>query len=231
MLQQNSTPPSGPKITRGSRGNNNTPRLSSRAGIHKRRSGPVRVDIDGDLDMEAAAGSGRGRGSRGRGTVQRHNAGAVTGRGGVRSGTRGGIGSDATQKAILRSMGSGAATVRGSRNGLNFSKIIREATDQGRGRERREGLHQISVTGWRRSKAASNPDGGIKDLLAFLERKAALPDAPAREEVKIVKVCLTSRFAGHQRPRNFDLSGPLSFQANLPERRRGTPMFAATAFG
>ena len=69
---------------------------------------------------------------------------------------------------------------------MNMSKIIREATDQGRNHERGGGLQQISVTGWRRSKAASNPDGGVNDLLAFLERKATAPDARA---VKITKVC------------------------------------------
>ncbi|KAI9873647.1 MAG: nuclear mRNA export, poly(A)+RNA binding protein, partial [Pleopsidium flavum] len=186
MVQQNSTPPSGPRLTRRSRGHDKSPPLSSSAGIRKRRNGPLRVDKDGDLEMEAAAESGRGRGSRGRGSDQ--NAGGAAGRSGARTGTsRGGISSAATQKAILRSMGSGAATVRGPRKGLNVSKIIREATDQGSGWEKGEGLRQINVTGWRRSMAASNSDGGVNDLLAFLKRRAAIPGRPASEASKIIK--------------------------------------------
>ncbi len=131
------------------------------------------------------AGNGRGRGGRARGTNHERRSDAATVRGG-QGALRGGIGSDAAQKAILRSTGAEAATIKGSRTGLNLSKIIREAASQGRGQDKREALHQISVTGWRGSKAASNPDGGVGDLLAFLERKAMAPDARA---VRIIKVC------------------------------------------
>jgi len=187
MLQTNPPPPTGPKATRGSRSNNNNPRPSTRAGIHKRRNGPVRSDVDGDIDMVDAAGSGRGRGNRPRRSDRTQKAGVVSGRGDDKSSIPGsGFSSAATQKAILRSMGSGAATIRGSKGGLNLSRILREATNRGKGLDRGEVLHQISVRGWKQSKAASNRDGGITDLLAFLERKATSTDARA---VKIIKVC------------------------------------------
>ncbi len=186
MAEPSPTPPAGPKGARAARSSNNgNPRLSTRAGIHKRRNGPIKVDQDGDLEMGVATGSGKGRGSRARGTNHERRSGEANGHGG-RGALKGGISSDAAQKAILRGMGSGAAVTKGSRNGLNMAKIMREVARQDKGQDRREALHQLSVTGWKQSMAASNPDGGVGDLLAFLERKAIFPDARA---VRIIKVC------------------------------------------
>lgn len=58
------------------------------------------------------------------------------------------------------------------------------------------------VLGLKQSKAASNPDGGVKDLLAFLERKATGIEAAAgTDAVRIRKVCgLSVRFAAHPTP-------------------------------
>ena len=91
-------------------------------------------------------------------------------------------------------------------------------------------LDQIKVYGLKESKAASNPGGGVKDLLDFLERKATAPNAPSREAVRIRKVCLTSQSAGSHRRRSLALSGPLSFHAKLPERRPRYPSHAASDF-
>lgn len=218
MLHQNPSPPTGPKPTRGSRSNNSNTRPSTRAGIHKRRNGPVRSANDGDIDMVDAAGSGRGRGSRTRRSDRMQKLGVAAGSGDNRSGTpRGGFGSAATQKAILRSMGSGNATVRGSKGGLNLSRIVRGVTNRLQGQGRGEDLHQISVRGWKQSKAALNRDGGITDLLAFLERKATTTDAQA---VKIIKVCshyalrVTGVFATSTSPNR---SGLIPFKANLSD--------------
>lgn len=49
-------------------------------------------------------------------------------------------------------------------------------------------LEQFSVTGWKQSKAASNRDGGVESLIAFLERRmnATTKSGP---RAKITKVC------------------------------------------
>jgi hypothetical protein len=55
-------------------------------------------------------------------------------------------------------------------------------TDQSKG-----GLINLSVRGWKNSKAADSNDGGIGKLREFLERKASPPNAPS---AKITKVCM-----------------------------------------
>ena len=101
--------------------------------------------------------------------------------------TRPSLNAAAVQKAIIRGLGSDDAMARvwrqGSRSTRPLSKRMEKEKDA-----TAKGLIQLSVRGLKNSKAASNPDGGIKDLLAFLERKASA-DMPARETVKIKKVC------------------------------------------
>ena len=188
------------------------------------------MDKDGDLDMDAAAGRGRGCGGRGRGPFQAQTGGPSGGRGTSRNGPiNGSANATVLQKALLRGVGAGEAIVRGPRNGLRMKGILDEAAGRGNGRGRKDGLVHISVRGWKESKAASNPDGGVKDLVAFLERKATAPNSSANEAVRIRKVCLTSPFVGHQRHRTFALSGPLSFHAKLSERRPRHSKSAAIA--
>lgn len=74
----------------------------------------------------------------------------------------------------------------------------------------RGGLEQLSVRGWRKSKAASNDDGGVASLIGFLEKKAS-PSDQSLPRVKITKVCLQPPSGCRQRLRNFALSGSLSF--------------------
>jgi nuclear RNA export factor len=50
-------------------------------------------------------------------------------------------------------------------------------------------LEQVSVRGWKRSRAASNRDGGIESLLAFLERRLNASDSKSGPRAKITKVC------------------------------------------
>lgn len=228
MLQQPPAPPAGPRASRQATRPTST-RLSNRGGIQKRNSSaPARVDKDGDLVMSAGgtagrtAGSGRGASIRGSALNRRQNTpDSLAARTSTRP-TRTGIDTPAVQKAVLRGLGSNEALPRGPRSGLRSARG-RENT-----REPRDSFHRIRVWGLKESKAASNADGGIKDLLAFLERKATNPEAPAREAVKINKVCLTLQFAGHPHSTPRRLSGPLSFQVKLSERR---PRYAAPAFG
>lgn len=198
MFQKPPTPPMEPRPSR-----------LGRSGIQKRNRGPMRADKDGDLDMDAASTI---RKSRGR--VPRVNRDYVPTPGVVGSKSSRDMTATGMQKAILREMG--------SRDTLRRSDLkTRLGRTMWRGRDRNvgEGLTQITVRGFQGSKAASNPDGGINDLLAFLERKASAPDASARDMVRIKKVCLTSCIPGHQRHRKIGLSGPLSFQVKLSERR------------
>ena len=198
------------------------------------------MDKDGDLDMDAAAGrdighsagQSRGGGGRGRGPSQPQNGGSSGGRDTSRLGlNNGGRSARVWQKLLSRGTGAGDTIVRGPRDGLRMTEILDEAVGRGNGRGKRDGLAQISVRGWKESKAASNPDGGVKVLVAFLERKATTPNSSANEAVRIRKVCLTSPFVGHQRRRIFALSGPLSFHANISERRPRPSKSAAIAHG
>ena len=198
-------------------------RLQSRGGIQKRNATPTRVDKDGDLMMGAAAaprasgsGSGRGASIRGSATARRHGTpDSLASRMSSRPG-RAAIDPSTIQKAVLRGMGGNETPSKGPRS---LAKSLRGS---GRTHEIRDGLNKISVYGLKQSKAASNEDGGVNDLIVFLERKAT---ERSKGPIKIKKVCLTSQFAGHQQLQSFGSSGPLSFQANLSERR---PRYAVT---
>ena len=233
MLQPQSSTPSGPRASRHSARPIST-RQPNRGGIQKRNSTPSQIDKDGDLVMDATgagtrggrtSGSGRGSVAHSSGQTGRHRTpDSISSRVSTRP-ARTGIETAAIQKAVLRGMGSNEPLPRGSKS----------AVKGGRGRENirelRDGLDKISVWGLKESKAAANKDGGISDLIAFLERKATNPDAPAREAVRIKKVCLTIQLAGHQQQQcrpSSRLSGPFSFRSQPTERR---PRYAATAPG
>lgn len=164
-------------------------RPSNRSGIQKRNGGPIRVDKDGDLDMDATGVISKGRNGENNGNRDALRIRGTSGPGSSRDpkaprSTRTGLNATAVQKAILRGMGSAQDLPRGRAS----TRLMRPMG--------REGLSQIIVRGFKNSKAASNPDGGIKDLLGFLERKASAPDASAREMVRITKVCLTPCIPG-----------------------------------
>lgn len=225
MLQ--APPPTGPRAARTS-GRLASSRTPSRGGIQKRGSTPVRVDKDGDVAMGAvgagvrASGSRRGTAIRGSALNRRHD--PLSGR--TSRPSRMGIDTSAIQKTILRSMGSDEPLSKGPRSSLRGVR----GRDRGRDRthDTRDPLDRITVTGLKQSKAAGNPDGGVSDLIGFLERKATNPGAPAREAVKIKKVCLTLQSTRQQRHLISKLSGLLSFQAKLSKRR---PRYYATAPG
>ena len=155
------------------------------------------MDKDGDLDMEAAGGSARDRGlGRGiRGSPQ------SLGNTGSRFGssrdinssrpTRGAIDPTGMQKAILRGMGMDGNVPRGSGLSSRTTKQAVNSLVKERDLNARARWAQVIVRGFQNSKAASNPDGGIKDLIAFLERKASAPDTSAKDFVRVQKVCLT----------------------------------------
>lgn len=117
---------------------------------------------DRDGDLDMGAGSQRGRGGkRGRGQGVTH----------PRESGKMELDRDRLQKAI----DSGDASSHAN---------IRQATNKSR-------LEEISVTGWKQSKAASNTDGGVRGTVDWLEKK--LPTKPGRKN--IIKVCATSALA------------------------------------
>ena len=165
-------------------------RLHTRGGIQKRNATPTRLDKDGDLVMGAAAaprtsgsGSGRGASIRGSATARRHGTpDSLTSRVSSRP-SRKGLDPSAIQKAVLRGMGSNETLPKGPRA---TAKSLRGS---GQGLEVKDGLDKITIYGLKQSKAASNQDGGVNDLIVFLERKAT---ERSKGPVKIKKVCLTS---------------------------------------
>ena len=154
---------------RGPRGNSPSVRGAGRGGIQKRQAQgrPARVDKDGDLVMDAAAAGDKRKSGRGQidGPAKPMGAGRN-----ISGPSRGGQGNHRAQQ-LLRGIDSKQANVLESRvtPGPGATLII-------------DGLSS--------SKAASNPDGGLENLLGFLERKASALDAKSNRDVKIKKVCL-----------------------------------------
>ncbi|KAI9825780.1 MAG: nuclear mRNA export, poly(A)+RNA binding protein [Phylliscum demangeonii] len=186
-----STAPRGYDGRGGSHGSKAT-QPASRGGIRKNRVS-LRVDRDGDLDMDAVGGGAGARGRGGRGPnrnnlADRTNGGGVRTRSAVSSGgARGLLNGAALQKAIARGM---APTDKGSSRPLRMESLIKEVAGMGKSTKRpgrQVGLDQIKVVGLKESKALSNPDGGVKTLLGFLERKATGLDTSAGEGVRIRK--------------------------------------------
>lgn len=170
------------------------PAGASSGGIRKR--GPTRTDRDGDMDMD---GSSRG-GKRGRGDSSRRGAA-----GGRSSGGRQGQTRDRTlaiQQAIAdNNKDSSQANVRQGKGGKGNST-------------------QISITGWKNSNASSKRDGGIENLISFIERK--LNAAPKGSRFRITKVSpTTSRVA---KPQIFDCSLATPIVSGLTPKGPNSPL-------
>lgn len=194
MSQTTASPPIGPRNLRLG---------PHRGGIQKRSRDSSRADKDNEMDIDTVGGSiGKGRRDTRRDRIpQKLRGDTRSSRGAKTFGpTRTSLNAAAVQKAIIRGLGSEDAMARGLRQGPRFARQLGKYP--GRDRDSPgKGLTQLIVRGFKDSKAASNPDGGIQDLLAFLERKASA-DASAREAVKIKKVCLTLCSSGLRRHRN-----------------------------
>ncbi|KAF7587531.1 nuclear mRNA export, poly(A)+RNA binding protein, partial [Aspergillus hancockii] len=123
----------------------------------RKRGATKRVDRDGDLAMDA--GSAQGRGKRVRGDSSR------SGTTGPRTQTR-----DRALNAIQKAIASNTDSQANIRQG-------------GRG----SNLEQVTVRGWKQSKAASNRDGGLESLITFLEKKLNTNDPKAGSRARITK--------------------------------------------
>ncbi|KAI7787084.1 mrna export factor mex67 [Diaporthe eres] len=146
-------PPNGPRggnanstrQTRSSTATNRTPR----GGIARR--GRARGDRDGDVDMDISTGS---KPSKSGGGINKSSNSSMR---------RGNTRSSAPQKSNTRLQQNVAKHLGGDTsripNAPSAAKIAANNTT-------------LIVTGHKSSKASSNPDGGVKSLLQFLERKA-----------------------------------------------------------
>ncbi|KAJ5503607.1 Nuclear transport factor 2 Eukaryote [Penicillium fimorum] len=127
---------------------------NDRGGIRKR--GATRTDRDGDMDMEA--GGARGKRNRADKSALGGRA-AGTGAGGRAAGT--------SNRAQTRNRLMDADVIQRA-----ISSADGQANIHRGGRKKTGGdLESFSVRGWKESKAATNRDGGIESLIAFLERR------------------------------------------------------------
>ncbi|KAI1341468.1 hypothetical protein F5Y15DRAFT_376190 [Xylariaceae sp. FL0016] len=140
--------PTGPRNSRNTSSGNGKP--SSRGGINKRRDRTgIKVDRDGDLNMDAPATTTGASNN----TKQRKN--ASTGPA-PRASTRPTKPTAKVQQIVQRALGNGegARSLRSGRKGEPPQVVT------------------LKVEGLKSSRAANNEGGGLKELLAFLERKA-----------------------------------------------------------
>ncbi|KAK3330230.1 hypothetical protein B0H66DRAFT_51581 [Apodospora peruviana] len=131
----------------GPRGGTSRPgpaRTTRGGGISKRRHNPIKTDRDGDVAMDAAVG-GPGNGKLG--TAGRGRGNAPRARGG--SAPRGSTRASSRIAQNLRTYGADQPSKS------NYNRAV------------------LKVLGLKSSKAATNPDGGLRGLLEFLERKAS----------------------------------------------------------
>jgi nuclear RNA export factor len=146
-------------------------KASSRGGIQKRR-GQVRVDNDGDLDMDSTTArrtSGRTDSSKGRAGSKASNP----------------RGASRTAQTMLKHLSNGDSSRLASRvTNPNAAKAVRSRVQNS------TPLMFLRVHGLKESKAASNPDGGLSDLLSFLERKSSsFLTGRSKRQIRIKKVC------------------------------------------
>jgi len=169
----------------------NAPRAAPRGPAAARRAG-ARADRDGDVSM--------GVSTKGRGAISKSTAPPtgprrdLTARGG-----KSGILGATAQREILRKAGAGDVSMKEAR------------TSAARG-----GLVELKVTGWTKSKASGDQDGGVSSLIKWLEKKASTKLGSRGRTVKIRKVC--RRQYADRRTLFCQLAaitGPLSFAANV----------------
>ncbi|KAH7635120.1 hypothetical protein B0T09DRAFT_18058 [Sordaria sp. MPI-SDFR-AT-0083] len=138
-------PPTGPRAGTG-RAPPRGPRATgggSGGGIQKRRANP-RTDRDGDVSMDTPAG-GSGRGGSASGGRGRGSKDARGGRGAVNSRTS-------------------SRVVQNLQNYVSGGPV---------GKTQSKNMATLKIHGMSNSKATGNPDGGLRSLLTFLERKAS----------------------------------------------------------
>lgn len=172
-------------------------KAGSRGGIQKKRAGPTKIDGDGDLDMDSAAARRTAKSAAARPSTSGQAKPATR-----PSTVKNPRGASKAAQNVLKHLTSGTS-----------GELVSQVNTRGRGKM--GGLSYLRVYGLKQSKASSNPDGGVADLLSFLERKAsAFTTGRQKRQVMIKKVCF---YIDH-------VSGRIEFQqvhriAACPARR------------
>lgn len=167
----------------------NAPRAAPRGPAARRAA--ARADKDGDVSMGVSI---KGRGGISKSTAPTGPKRDLTARAG-----KAGILSSTAQREILRKAGAGDVSMKEPK-----------ATGA------RGGLVELKVTGWQKSKASGNSDGGISSLTQWLEKKASTKLGSKSRAVKIRKV-RCRQCADHRIPlcESAATSGPPSLQVNF----------------
>jgi nuclear RNA export factor len=147
-------------VARAARAAKNAPR-----GPAATRRDRTKADRDGDLAMDGPAKGRGGRVGKSSGPAKNARKDLTAGKG------KGGILSAANQRAILKHAGTGDVAMKGSKSVPS------------------RGLTELKVTNWKKSKASTNPDGGVSSLITWLEKKASNRLGSRVRSVKIKKVC------------------------------------------
>lgn len=155
-----------PTGPRGSRG-------PSRGGITKHRTGPTKVDKDGDMVMGASGGISK-----------------PTGKGRPEGSSRGRAGHISNDRSRTSTPQAQAQAIARGMRTQQVNIIESRASNASRRKD-----VEILVRGLKESKASKNADGGLKDLLSFLERKASALDGAPKRGIRTKKVC-SNRIAG-----------------------------------
>lgn len=108
-------------------------------------------------------------------------------------------------------------------SGTARSAILRQAASsdvsmkEARLNAPRSGLVELKVTGWEKSKASSNADGGTSSLVKWLEKKASNRLGSRARQVKVKKVCRRQHLADRRALfcQLAAISGPPSLAANF----------------
>ncbi|OAA48697.1 mRNA export factor mex67 [Metarhizium rileyi] len=154
--------PRGPRAgaaQRPNRGATTGAKTTTRGGVQKRRAGVTRTDMDGDLDMDAI-----GKRATKAAGIETTGPKARTTRATSGRPCRGA--STATQTVLKHLQGKSGSSLTSRVSAASSGRTTRT---RGKGAN----LHFLRIHGLKQSKAATNQDGGLSDLLAFLERKAS----------------------------------------------------------
>ncbi|KAI0974562.1 hypothetical protein F4678DRAFT_423186 [Xylaria arbuscula] len=145
--------PMGPKKGSAPNARSTSTKGSSRGGISKRRgAGPLKVDRDGDLNMGASATANASQSQPRRPKNNSTSSGPAT-----RTSSRNPRPTAKAQQIIQRVINGETSQVSSRRSGRRPDTVP---------------LATLKVEGLQSSKAASNEGGGLRELLAFLERKS-----------------------------------------------------------
>jgi nuclear RNA export factor len=156
------------------------PSKSKTAHAQRRHRG-TRTDRDGDVTMGGSGPSATSKITKSK--APRHNSQPPTNSTSV--GAKGARRGDQAARA-----GRGAINI----NNANVQRKLAHHLNSGR-----PDLKRILVTGFDKSKAAENSDGGVESLLAFLEKRAGIMHerAPAEEKTKkMIKISKHTREQG-----------------------------------